>query len=106
MQQNSQRVQNHQPSERAKVPLGKTNAIVPISIGDLVHPHADRYKNRVRDRYLVVSVDGNWCNLRKFVGSQLHHIVSASPNVFRLNLVSNTIIHHITLAQMKIRTLI
>ena len=71
IQQNSQHAQNHRPSERAKAPLGKTNVIVPIAIGDLVYLHADRHKNRVCDRYLVVSVDGNWCNIRKFVGSQL-----------------------------------
>ena len=71
IQQKYQRAQNHRPSERAKAPLGKTNVIIPIAIGDLVYLHADRHKNRVRDRYLVVSVDGNWCNIRKFVGSQL-----------------------------------
>ena len=33
--------------------------------------HADRNKTRSRDRYLVISAEGVWCNIRKFVGNQL-----------------------------------
>ena len=29
-------------------------------------------KNHARDRYMVSSVEGEWCNIRKFVGKQLH----------------------------------
>ena len=42
-----------------------------VAIGDLVHLYCDRNKSRVRDRYLVTSIDGAWCYVRKFVGSQL-----------------------------------
>ena len=31
----------------------------------------DRNKSCGRDRYLVMSIDGAWCQYRKFVGSQL-----------------------------------
>ena len=42
-----------------------------IDVGDLVYLHNDRNKSRARNRYLVVSVEQLWCNIRKFVGSQL-----------------------------------
>ncbi len=32
---------------------------------------SDRNKSRARSRYLVLSSDGTWCNVRKFTGSQL-----------------------------------
>jgi hypothetical protein len=44
-----------------------------VCIGDLVYLHRDRDKVHPRDRYLVVSVDGTWCNIRKFVGNQLRN---------------------------------
>ena len=33
--------------------------------------HNEITKSHVRDRYLVVSVEGKWCNIRKFIGQQL-----------------------------------
>jgi hypothetical protein len=36
-----------------------------------VYLHNDRSKLHARDRYLVVSVEGDRCNIRKFTGSQL-----------------------------------
>ena len=42
-----------------------------IEVGDVVYLHSDRNKSRARDRYLVVSIDAPFCNIRKFVGSQL-----------------------------------
>ena len=42
-----------------------------IEVGDLVYLHSDRNKSRARDRYLVVSLDPPFCNIKKFVGSQL-----------------------------------
>lgn len=33
--------------------------------------YADRDKTRARSRYLVVSIDGEWCFIKKFIGSQL-----------------------------------
>ena len=42
-----------------------------MDVGDLVYLHHDRVKTHARQRYLVVSVDGDWCSVRKFVGQQL-----------------------------------
>ena len=40
-------------------------------VDNLVYITSDASKTRAHDRYLVVSTDGSWCNLRKFTGSQL-----------------------------------
>lgn len=40
-------------------------------VGDLVYLYADRDKTRARSRYLVVSIDGEWCFIKKFIGNQL-----------------------------------
>lgn len=64
------RIKNHPHSENSKTPSGKT-LFCQVQVGDLVYLYSDRNKNRGRDRYLVVSVDGSWCNVRKFTGSQL-----------------------------------
>ncbi|KAJ8378346.1 hypothetical protein AAFF_G00243660 [Aldrovandia affinis] len=47
---------------------------VPPSIlpGDLVYLYGDRNKSKARDRYLVSGIDGAWCSIQKFTGSQLH----------------------------------
>ena len=37
---------------------------------DLVYLYADCNKLKDRERYIVVSVDSNWCTLRKFSGVQ------------------------------------
>ena len=42
-----------------------------ITVGYLVYLYCDRNKSRGRDRYLVTSTDGAWCQVRKFAGSQL-----------------------------------
>jgi hypothetical protein len=42
-----------------------------IGEGDLVYLYADKDKTHARPRYLVSSVDSEWCFLRKFVGNQL-----------------------------------
>ena len=44
---------------------------MPVQVGDLVYITSDGSKTHARSRYLVVSVDGLWCNVRKFTGSQL-----------------------------------
>lgn len=71
LEQHAKRVTNHPYSEKAKAPLGKISNIPNIDVGDLVYLYIDRNKVRARDRYLVVSTEGDWCNIRKFVGSQL-----------------------------------
>ncbi|XP_071089210.1 uncharacterized protein [Haliotis cracherodii] len=70
LDQHHQRTTNHLHSEMSKAHIPSLPT-PNISIGDLVYLHADRNKSRSRDRYLVVVNDGEWCNIQKFVGSQL-----------------------------------
>ena len=71
VQQNEQRIANHTHSEKAKAPISRRRPTNHIIVGDLVYLFSDRNKTRARDRYLVVEVTGTFCNIRKFVGSQL-----------------------------------
>ena len=57
--------------QKSKTPVTKSNLTDRIAVGDLVYLYADRNKTRARDRYLVVEVTGSFCNVQKFVGSQL-----------------------------------
>ena len=43
----------------------------PLQVGDLVYLNADRSKLHDRDRYIVSKIEGEWCFLKMFVGSQL-----------------------------------
>ena len=67
----NQHLKNHRASERSKAkrPAAKTPD---ISVGDLVHITCDPISKGVqRDRYIVSSVDGEWCNVRKLTVTQL-----------------------------------
>ncbi|XP_068706826.1 uncharacterized protein [Montipora foliosa] len=70
-QQQSLRLRNHPTSERSKPPGCYPRPATPVEVGDLVYITSDGSKTSARNRYLVVSVDGLWCNVRKFTGSQL-----------------------------------
>ena len=70
-EQHEQRLQNHSFSEKSKHPNLNPPVQSDATVGDLVYVNSDLSKSRSRDRYLVTSVDGNWLNIRKFVGSQL-----------------------------------
>ena len=70
-QQNEMKKKNHPYSEISKCPKRTGSPEIDISVGDLVYLYQDKNKHRARDRYLVVSLDGVWCNIRKFTGSQL-----------------------------------
>lgn len=73
LQQHEARKQNHPHSETSKAP-GKKPAYSPdIDVGDLVYLHSDRNKSYARDRYLVVSAESNWLNIKKFHGRQLRN---------------------------------
>ncbi|KAJ8412433.1 hypothetical protein AAFF_G00127690 [Aldrovandia affinis] len=72
MKQHSQRVTNHPYSVRSKTPSGRVAVPPTIRPGDLVYLYGDRNKSKACDRYLVTGVDGAWCNIRKFTGTQLH----------------------------------
>ena len=69
--QHEQRLSNHPHSERSKAPLQQRRPTPLIDVGDLVYLHSDRNKSRSRDRYLVVAVEPLFCDIKKFIGSQL-----------------------------------
>ena len=70
--QHNQRLTNHPHSAKSKAPLAQPRPTCRIEVGDLVYIHSDRNKLRARDRYLVTKVEGAFCHVWKFVGSQLH----------------------------------
>lgn len=45
--------------------------IPPLQVGDLVYVKSDRDKSRTCDRFIIVSIDSEWCFIKKFSGSQL-----------------------------------
>ena len=65
------RSENHTPSEISKHKSGKFHKPSRVCVGDLVYVISDKDKLRARNRYLVTSVDGQWCVVKKFVGNQL-----------------------------------
>ncbi|XP_041367404.1 uncharacterized protein LOC121382005 [Gigantopelta aegis] len=67
------RLSNHPHSELSKTPKGIQSPMPSVHIGDLVYLYCDRNKTCARNRYLVVNIDGPWCDIRKFVGSQLRN---------------------------------
>ena len=69
--QHSSRIHNHAASEKSKTPRAQPSTVPSIHVGDLVYITSDGSKCRAHDRYLVTSIDGSWCNVRKFSGSQL-----------------------------------
>ena len=80
IEQHQLRKSNHPHSMKAKAPKGRVAMPSPVDIGNLVYLHADGDKSRARDRYLIVAVNGDWCTVRKFTGSQLR---SASYQIKR-----------------------
>ena len=69
--QHEQRLSNYPHSEASKAPLHNRRPTPLIDVGDLVYLHSDRNKSRARDRYLVVAIDPPFCDVKKFIGSQL-----------------------------------
>ena len=70
--QHTIRSQNHPASEKSKHKGKKSAAPYNIDVGDIVYLYSDRDKSRARSRYLMVSIDGKWCFVKKFSGNQLH----------------------------------
>ena len=62
---------NHPFSEQAKGGCSPSPSTNPLQVGNLIYVKADRDKSRARDRYIIVSIDGEWCFIKKFSGSQL-----------------------------------
>ena len=71
VQQHEKRLLNHPFSSSSKHNSKKILPTDQLVVGDLVYLYADRDKTRARSRYLVVSIDGEWCFIKKFVGTQL-----------------------------------
>ena len=62
---------NHPFSEAAKGGYCPQAPFLPLQVGDLVYVKSDQDKLRARDRFIIVSIDGEWCFIKKFSGSQL-----------------------------------
>ena len=70
-QQHRLRNAYHAHSEMSKSPGGALPKYQHIDFGDNVYLYADRNKRRSRCRYIVVSTDGSWLNISKFMGNKL-----------------------------------
>lgn len=71
LEQYNCRTQNHSSSSLSKHKSGKFIPSPSLNVGDLVYLYSDKDKSRARNRYLIVSVDGEWCYIKKFTGNQL-----------------------------------
>ena len=69
--QHQSRSKNHPISQKSKNPFAKPAVMADLAVGDLVYISGDLDKNRARDRYLVVAIDGPWCDIRRLSGAQL-----------------------------------
>ena len=65
------RIANHPFSEQSKFKSASIRPTPKLSVGDLVYLYCDRDKTQARSRYIVTSIDGEWCFIKKFVGNQL-----------------------------------
>ena len=71
LQQHQNRTNNHLSSSLTKYKSGKFASKHSLNVGDLVYLYSDKDKSHARSRYLVVSIDGAWCYIKKFTGNQL-----------------------------------
>ena len=69
--QHEQRILNHPHSEYSRAPLAQTKTSPLVEVVDLVYLHSDRKKSCAGDRYLVVPINGPFCNIKKFNRSEL-----------------------------------
>lgn len=65
------KLDNHPHSQASKQPRKSSAPGCRSKIGDLVYLYCDRNKSKTRDRYIVVSCDGDWRHISKFSGYQL-----------------------------------
>ncbi len=61
---------NHPFSSKAKAHNKTSGPVCSLEVGHLVYLKADRDKTRVRDKYIVTSVSGEQCQVRKFTKTQ------------------------------------
>ncbi|KAK6167183.1 hypothetical protein SNE40_021276 [Patella caerulea] len=62
---------NHPYSSKSKAHGKGTLPLAELKVGDLVYLYSDYSKKAARDRYIVVSITKNWCNIQKFTSTQL-----------------------------------
>ena len=74
MKQNESRKANHPYSEQSKASNSFLENLPNLHVGGLVYLYSDRNKNSGLNRYIVSSVEGSWCNIRRFSGSQLRQL--------------------------------
>ena len=72
--QHQDRIANHPYSERSKASGSSHRENCDFIPGDLVFLLSDRSKTHGRERYLVTSVEGDYCFVKKFSGPQLRNI--------------------------------
>lgn len=70
LNQHESRKSNHKFSEKCKNSKSR-NGLENIGVGDIVYLYADKNKLHARQRYLVVSIQDDWCYIKKFTGNQL-----------------------------------
>lgn len=95
--QHQQRQTNHPYSESSKS-NHPSRPSPDIKVGDLVYLYCDGSKHESRNRYIVTSINGEWCFIKKFSGKQLR----ASSYKVKLSecfLVSNTITDNVKLSE-------
>ena len=69
-EQQERRVGNHLHSQRSK----SSKALRPeasVAVGDIVYLYDDKSKLSARSRYIVISIDGDCCNIKKFTRQYL-----------------------------------
>lgn len=62
---------DHASSERSKASHFNYLPNPSVEVGTLVYLYCDKKKSKAKNRYLVVSADGERCQIRQFVGNQL-----------------------------------
>ena len=66
IEQNQQRIANHEHSQKSKAHNKPFHPRPNLKVGSLVYLYTDRDKTKARPRYLVTSLSGDWCKLRRF----------------------------------------
>ena len=73
-EQHSRRQANHKYSDKSKSRGKPSLPAAKLSVGDIVYIYQDKNKLAARPRYIVISIDGEWCKLRRFANKRLHHV--------------------------------
>lgn len=71
LSKHQQRTENHPYSMKSKLRSKVIRKRPNVKTGDLVYLYSDKNKSQARSRYLVVSIDNEWCYIKRFTGNQL-----------------------------------